>query len=355
MAMNEVHRPKPFRMTVFLPIISGVFLVWLIASFVDFANFTLQYLIGHSIFLFMSPFILCGGILLLRYRPNIGHVVIGLGAALALLWIYMTESATFSNSWIALNASEYFYNQLYVHYSKLRIICVALLLITLLCSITRLFPSDWCFRNRAISERTWPAIVITALFMVCWFAKSVIPYRQPIIIDAMESEIKILHVTKDSLTFHETYIGIFGNGKYYIAKNNRELFHYSFQETTAEGVLTENLQAEARAIQTLPELKQISEKSPKALRALRAEGWYVDQHSRGTVVASFTTENSTLPPKQLVDFVQDIENAPLHGQVWHSTIRDVCLQFCYDPIAGLGYRAENQRCRTGLDNKEHCL
>ncbi len=294
--------------------------------------------------------------MLLRYRPKIGHAVIGFGAALSLWWIYLSEKyMAIGNSWIAMNTSDRFSNQSYVHYSQLKIFCTVLLLATLLRSITRLTPSQWRFRSRPVNQRTWPAIIITVLFIVTWFARSVVPYRQPIILDAWEPDLTILHVKKDGLTYHETLISVYRNGRYYVAKNDRQLFHYSFRESTQEGVLKDDLRAELTTIELLPEFKRTLNRPAKALRAIHAEGWYIDQHSRGTAIAVFTTENSTSPPKRLVDFVQDIENVPSHGQVWHSTIRDVCLQFCYDPIAGLGYRAENQRCRTGLDNKEHCL
>jgi len=71
-------------------------------------------------------------------------------------------------------------------------------------------------------------------------------------------------------------------------------------------------------------------------------------------ITAFTTENATAPPPDLVAFFSGVEGEPSTGASSHYEVRDVCLGFCYDPKAGLGYRAENQRCTYGADGKEHC-
>ena len=75
---------------------------------------------------------------------------------------------------------------------------------------------------------------------------------------------------------------------------------------------------------------------------------------RRFAVAAFTTENATAPPAELVAFFRGIVETPSDGPRYSYEVRDVCLGFCYDPQAGLGYRALNQRCRYGPDNKEYC-
>jgi hypothetical protein len=71
-------------------------------------------------------------------------------------------------------------------------------------------------------------------------------------------------------------------------------------------------------------------------------------------VAAFTTENATASPAELVALFRGIVETPSDGPHYGYEVRDVCLGFCYDPQAGLGYRALNQRCRYGSDNKEYC-
>jgi hypothetical protein len=130
------------------------------------------------------------------------------------------------------------------------------------------------------------------------------------------------------------------------------LFRYSFGETGHEGLLTDDLRAKLKVIQALPELKRTLDKSPRALRARHGEGWYTETES--FAITAFTTENATAPPAYLVDFFRAVEGVLPTGAGAHYEVRDVCLGFCYDPKAGLGYSAENQRCATGVDGKEHC-
>jgi hypothetical protein len=165
-------------------------------------------------------------------------------------------------------------------------------------------------------------------------------------------EISILNVKKDGIAFHETSISVYRDGRYYITRNDRQLFRYSFGETTHEGLQTDDLQAKLKVIQALPELKRTLDKSPRALQARHGEGWYTETNS--FAITAFTTENHVAPPAELVDFFSGMEGAPPTGAGSHYEMRDVCLGFCYDPKAGLGYTAENQRCATGVDGKEHC-
>jgi DNA-directed RNA polymerase specialized sigma24 family protein len=71
---------------------------------------------------------------------------------------------------------------------------------------------------------------------------------------------------------------------------------------------------------------------PAALRSWNAEGWYVVlQDSR---LLAFTSEYRTTPPKEITDLFEEMEKLPA-SQEEAFVLRDVCLGFCYDPVAGL--------------------
>jgi hypothetical protein len=351
--MNENQQLKPTRKAVLLPVCSVAALVWMLVSYARMGNDILPYRSMDWFAVLLSPFVLLGGALLLRWRSGLGYMVAAVGAVLPLPWILMTESRALGNSWIALNAPwEDPYGFHYMRYFQLRIVSVALLLMTLIWAMTRLLPSHWQLQNRPVNQRTWPAIAITLVFIVCWFAAFVFPYREPIIVDGVHPELSILNVKKDGIAFHETRVSVYRDGRYYVVRNDRQLFRYSFAETVREGLLTDDLHTKLKTIQALPELKRTLDKSPRALRARHGEGWYTEMDS--FAITAFTTENATPPPAELVAFFHRVEEAPSIGASSHDEVRDVCLGFCYDPKAGLGYRADNQRCWYPADRKEHC-
>jgi hypothetical protein len=348
--MNESQQLKPGWRAVLLPVFSVAAVAWMLVSYTRIGRDILLYMGMDWLAVLLSPFVLLSGAVLLRRRPRIGYMVAAVGAALPLPWIFMTESRAFGNSWIAMNASS-LEPDVYMRYSQLRIVSVALLLMTLIWAM-RLLPSDWQLRNRPVNQRTWPSTAVPLVLIVCWFAAFARPYREPLIVDAMHPELSILNVKKDGVAFHETRISVYRDGRYYVIRNDRKLFRYSFGETAHEGLLTDDLRTKLKVIQALPELKRTLDKSPRALRARHSEGWYTETES--FAITAFTTENATAPPADLVDFFRVVEGAPPTGAGSHYEVRDVCLGFCYDPKAGLGYSAENQRCAIGVDGKERC-
>jgi hypothetical protein len=356
LSMNENQQLKPNWNAVLLPVCSVAAIAWMLVSYARIGRDILLYMGMGWFAVLLSPFVLLSGALLLRWRPRIGYMVAAVGAALPLPWIFMTESRAFGNSWIAMNASspepDVYMPDVYMRYSQLRIVSVALLLMTLIWAMTRLLPSDWQLRNRPVNQRTWPSIIIALILVVCWFAAFALPYREPLIVDAMLPELSILNVKKDGIAFHETRVSVYRDGRYYVIRNDRKLFRYSFGENAHEGLLTDDLRAKLNVVQALPELKRTLDKSPRALRTRHGEGWYTEMES--PAITAFTTENATFPPAELVDFFRAAEGAPSTGANSHYEVRDVCLGFCYDPKAGLGYTAENQRCAIGVDGKEHC-
>jgi hypothetical protein len=351
--MNESEQTKPSPKAAFLPVCSLAALVWTLVSYARIGSNVLLYGSMDWFAVLLSPFVLLSAALLLLWHPRLGYVVTALGAALALPWIFMTESRGVGNSWIAMNAS---WNDpdvfRYMRYSQLRIVSVALLLLTLIWAMTRLLPSKWQLKNRPANQQTWPAIALALIFVVCWFATDVFPYREPIIVDALQPELSILNVKKDGVAFHEARVSVYRDFRYHMVRDDRQLFRYSFAETVREGLLTDDLRTKLKAIQALPELKRTLDKSPRALRVWRGEGWYTEMHS--FAITAFTTENANTPPADLVAFFREVEEAPSSGTSSDGEVRDVCLGFCYDPKAGLGYRAENQRCWYPADRKERC-
>jgi len=87
---------------------------------------------------------------------------------------------------------------------------------------------------------------------------------------------------------------------------------------------------------------------PKALRSWNAEGWYiVVEDSR---LISFSTEYGTAPPEEVTSLFQDLESVPAKERLFVQ--RDVCLGFCYDPLAGLGFSIWPQRARLVNQNPD---
>lgn len=304
-------------------------------------------------FLLFSPILLLGSAVALYWRDRLGYVLAVLGVLPSMLWVHASESRSFSNSWIALNASWNDPHLVdYIRHSQIRILTAAISVVTFIWAVTRMLPARWRVRSRPVNQRTWPAVLIAILIVAYWFAVSVFPYRQPIIVDAVSPDLSILHVIKQGTSFHETRVTLYRNATYYLEKTDRKLFHYSFGATVYEGLLTEDLREKLKNLKSKPELKQVEKTPPRALHNWRAEGWYAENGNY--MISAFTTENRATPPPEFVAFFRAVENIPLTDAESRYELKDVCLGFCYDPKAGLGYTAENQRCREMLDHKEHC-
>jgi hypothetical protein len=86
-------------------------------------------------------------------------------------------------------------------------------------------------------------------------------------------------------------------------------------------------------------LRSLRTAPPKALRSWNAEGWYIDL--QGSQIFAFTSEYGTKPPREVTDMLEQFETLP--GTQQSITIQDVCMGFCYDPVAGLGFWYSNQR------------
>jgi hypothetical protein len=90
------------------------------------------------------------------------------------------------------------------------------------------------------------------------------------------------------------------------------------------------------------ELWKLRTAPPKALRAWNAEGWYVVL--KDSRLLAFTTEFGTTPPDEVTDLFNELQKLPALEERPFA-VRDVCLGFCYDPVAALGFSILPQRKR----------
>jgi hypothetical protein len=161
-----------------------------------------------------------------------------------------------------------------------------------------------------------------------------------LIVDSVPPELAVLHVEKKGIQFHETAISTYTDGRLFVERNNRRLFQYGFAVGDGIGILPETITARVQALTRSTELRDLHTAPAVALRSKNAEGWYI-RTERG--VLAFTTEYGTEPPREVVDLFHDLESiAPAEKEL--RTINDVCIGFCYDPLAGLGLDNLNDRC-----------
>jgi hypothetical protein len=243
------------------------------------------------------------------------------------------------------------WDQAFLTFAKWKIAAVALIIVATSYTALRLLPQGWTVRNRPVCERTWPAFAVCLVVLAVWFRTAAIPYRLPLIVDAMSPEVRILHVQKSGLRFHETGIAVYRDSRFFIWENDRRLFQYRFEEGDGNGVLPPPLMPDAHALSCPPQPADLRPLIPKALRSWKADGWYmVDAKNR---VCVFTSEVGTVPPKDVITVFQDVISFPLlERSTW--PIADVCLGFCYDPPAGLHLANVNNRCYTDSSGSTVC-
>ncbi len=162
---------------------------------------------------FACPFIFIFAAVVVSYFPRVGSIMGALAGLLAMPWFASTEFEWFQmgNSWIALNVSEadkFTVNSILL--AKLRIFTVALIVTATALSLLRLVPAHWTLRKRPICERTWPAFAVCFVVLAVWFGCAVVPYRLPGMVDhSIGPDVRILHVEKRGLQFHETTISVY--------------------------------------------------------------------------------------------------------------------------------------------------
>jgi hypothetical protein len=281
------------------------------------------------------------------YRPALAHTLALAGLVVA-PWVYCSTlmGSQLGNAWLMFNLSDkelVMYPRLSIELTILSIALIALGLSTAAC---RALPSRWQFRKSPVRERTWPAFAATLLFLGIWFSQSVMPYRIPGAVDYSYWPILgILHVEKRGLQFHETSVSVSsrrdGFSSFSISRNDRRLFQYRFKERAASGKPPEPIMVRVRAIVQSADYVKTKSDAAKPLRAWNGEGWYF--YVQGSGVNAYTTDKESTPPQAIIDLFRDLEDAPRSAETTQER-KDVCLGFCYDPVAGLGFLYSNHRC-----------
>ena len=301
---------------------------------------------------FVSPILFALAAFVVSRDPRLGHVLGAVAGILPMPWLVSEEFAWFQigNSWIALNYSgpdERTYRVL----AELRILAVTMVVTAMVVSLLRLLPAHWTLRKRPMRERTWPAFAICFGVLATWFGCAVVPYRLPGEVQhSVSPDLRILHVQKRGLQFHETEISTFRDS-FYISQIDRRLFQYAFESRSFQGDLPASTLKRVTSLSQLPKLRGMPTEFPSALRPWNAEGWY---YLGKEAILSFTSENGIAPPQELVSIFHEMEGLRAADDLGRAPINDVCLGFCYDPLAGLGFMWAADRCRTEGDGKMRC-
>jgi hypothetical protein len=281
------------------------------------------------------------------WRPRVSYLVASVASLMPAMWLWRIEADYFRfgmNSWIALNGSDNGPVTVDpIQYAKLRIIGAFLILLLLLTATLHSLPRKWIFLGKPLALRTWPAFVFSVCSVGIWFAVSVTPYREPTIVDAVSPVLSILHVEKNGLSFNETRISFYRDRSFQILRAHRNLFRYNFDDQVGNGVMNSDDFAKVDAAVALRRTITHTSGDPKAIRSWKTEMWYVSESRRN--IATFRSSDV---PAEFGGLLQAVEKTSVRSaHDWQR--RDVCLGFCYDPVAGLGYSAINNRC--GSDDK----
>lgn len=285
-----------------------------------------------------SPFLFLCACALVFFRPTLGYVLGGTAGLVALPWFVLTESSARPSVWTYLNGPDPFGDS-GRPYATLKILSVALIAAAVTCSFLRLLPSGLLLRNSPLSRRSWPAIAAAIVVPAVWLHHSAQPWMLPTIVDGIPPEFRILHVEKRGLQFHETSVSSFRDGRFWVSWNDRRLLQYRFQSRSMDGLMPPIIREQAKAFAHSNTLRNLRTAPPVALRSWNADGWYVAV--RSSPLLAFTSEYGTTPPQEVRDVLEQIEKLP--GTQRSLAIEDVCLGFCYDPVAGLGFWYSNQQ------------
>ncbi len=282
-------------------------------------------------------------------RPRLAHSIAGLAGLMCAPWIYWREFAYggWSNSWIAFNSGPYDYASDPQRLAALTILAFTLIVLATATAAWRLLPQKWMVRQSPLRERTWPPLAITFVALAAWFRIAVVPYRVPVLHEQrMGPNFRVLHIEKDGLQIREQCVSVYTFDsyevpwEYKISWDDRRLFQYEFQQESGSGKLPGVLAQRVEAMLPARGEKPGDSDRSTPLRAWNAEGWYV---LSGRGFKAYTTENGIAPPPGIVALFRDLVALPLEpGWAWE--YRDVCLGFCYDPMAAMGILSTYRRC-----------
>jgi hypothetical protein len=295
-----------------------------------------------------SPMVFLCACILVVVRPRSGYPIGLVGCLLALpLFVRMEISLAPWNSWIFLNqdGSTYFRGGVPV-FAKLRILAPALIVIALTSTSLRLLPAQWSVR-----KHVWPALAVAFFVLTVWFVHSAVPYSVAAFDHPSHFEFRILHVQKRGLRFYETRVSEYRDGRVWIFRHDRRLLQYRFGDRVSMLALGDKSPAileRVRAFVQSPELWNLRTQPTKALWSWNAEGWFVVL--KDSRLLAFTSEYGTAPPQEATALFHEIEQLPASSERQFD-VSDVCLGFCYDPLAALGFSVLRQR--TTLLGQNH--
>jgi hypothetical protein len=283
------------------------------------------------------------------FRPKAGHTAALLGVLAVPSTYWALRDSGLGNVWVMFNQPDDRFAS-YPPYAVFGICFVALLIFAMATAVLRLLPNGWHLRRTPVSDRTWPAVLASLLFMMIWFCQSVMPYRIPGAVDYSAWPIlQILHVEKRGLQFHETRVSVSGRSvrseyfprSVHFSGNDRRLVHYRFLEKASTGQISDALSERVRTFLRSSNQPQPTWDSVKPIRNWNADNWYVIAEGAG--LKAYTKENGSVPPPEIVNLFNDLKKLPQSS--WsQSETKDVCLGFCYDPLSEMGYLYANHRC-----------
>jgi len=304
---------------------------------------------GHFLF-FVSPIFFAFAAGAVFWQPRLAHGCALLGVVAIPSAYWNLKDWGLGNVWVLFNQPDGRFTS-YPPGFVLGIPFVGLLAVSLGISILRLIPSGWTLRKIPISDRTWPAFAASSAFIVVWFCQSVMPYRMPGAVDgAGWPLLRILHVEKQGLQFHETRVSVVGHKfrsgfdirSVGFSESDRRLFRYRFVDRFSTAQLDEPLREQIRAMLTAS-----TESHPKwewvhvkPVRNWNADNWYVIVEGAGLKAY---TKDDAVPPPDIVNLFNQLEKLP-RSSPGQEEMRDVCLGFCYDPLSAMGYLFANNRC-----------
>jgi hypothetical protein len=292
---------------------------------------------GYAVSVDVSTLIFLGASIVIFFRPTLGYSL-GLAAGLiAAQCLVLTETnlvrITKFNSWLAMNceAGPSFEASCGPLVTRFKLMAFVFVTVSIACSVLKLLPARG-------NLRLWPAFAVSFLALAVWFVHSVSPYRLPMFHDYDDpaEPLRILHVEKRGLYFRETCVfGVLRDGKVWTNRADRRWFQYKFDRRTSMGSASPDLRERVQAFVQAAKGWDLHTPPPRALWGWHAEGWYVVTPDRRF---SFV---GTQPPQEVKALFRDLES-PVEVATGGS-IRDVCLGFCYDPPAALGFRSLRAR------------
>jgi hypothetical protein len=216
--------------------------------------------------------------------------------------------------------------------AALTILATSTLVAATACSALRLTPRIWVIGKVPLRDRAWPGLAIALLFVVVWYVKTVSPYQIPIFdIHQARPTISVLHVEKHGLHFSETNLAVYRDGQFYLARDDRSLFRYSFERGLASGDITGDcVLLFNRLAKSPPEFSGSHVSSYVPPHAWNADRWYIYiGESAGRKPMSV---DAAVVPDDVLRLFYLSQKLP-QERAEQETARDVCLGICYDPDA----------------------